>query len=771
MTLATVAVGLRLAVGGARGSWARLALVAAGVGVGVALLLTGLAVGPALGARDARERARVPVGPARQANAASYLLQAASIDRYQGRRLLRFRIAPVGTAPPRPPGLARIPRPGEVAASPALARLLRSRDGALLEPRLAGRLVATIAKPGLLWRDELVAYSGVARSQATAANGFVPVTSFGHPEGPRGPMPVEIKLVVLVAVLGLLVPTLAFIAATSRVAAAARERRLAAIRLIGATPAQTRLLAAVESLPAAAAGCFVGVVLFVAFRPIAPALAPAGHEFFASDLNPPAGQALATSSAVPLLAVAASLVALRRVEMSPLGLVRRARVRHAGPLRALPLALGLLLLVGAWLRRGEPDQAQRGDELLALVLTGSGFTLVLVGLGAVTPWLSVLAARVLARRARDVGTLIAARRLLLEPAAAARLVSGAVLAVFVATVAHAFLPPLVGASESQRDVVAGARPGTIFVGTPAPPDELAAALRAVRGVEAVAPIGAVSALVPGSEMPRDILVADCVALNRVLVEPLPRCGQAIGYRLLPHPPYAPRMAAGSDVRLLLEPDRAGTTVAMRLPRGLTPAPARPLLGDEVSLLFPTEVVPARAAVRTRLGLIGSDGQPETLERVRNALAAAAIQGDAASGAEYVGGYEDEMRGVIGLIDLATLLVLAIAAAGLLVGSIDSVLERRRPLAVLAAVGTPISVLRWAVLLQTAIPLLCGLALAGSAALLTSALIISVNGADLALPLSTVAALVAGALVAVLGAVALTLPTLSGALRTDALRAE
>jgi len=331
MTVATLAIGLRLAAGGARRSWARLALVAAGVGIGVALLLTGLAVVPALKARDARERAREPVGPSTEPNTPSYLLQAASIDRYQGRRLVRFRIAGVGVSPPRPPGLTRIPRPGEAAVSPGLARLLRSPDGALLRPRLDSRIVAIIGQAGLIWPNELIAYSGTPASEAGTASGFIPVTSFGHPEGPKGPMPVELKLVVLLAILGLLVPTLAFIAASSRVAAAVRERRLAAIRLVGATPAQTRLLAAIEGLPAALAGCLVGVALFFAFRPIAPTLAPDGHEFSASDLKPPVGQALATLIAVPLLAVAAGLVALRRVELSPLGLVRRAPVRQVGP--------------------------------------------------------------------------------------------------------------------------------------------------------------------------------------------------------------------------------------------------------------------------------------------------------------------------------------------------------------------------------------------------------------------------------------------------------
>jgi len=153
------------------------------------------------------------------------------------------------------------------------------------------------------------------------------------------------------------------------------------------------------------------------------------------------------------------------------------------------------------------------------------------------------------------------------------------------------------------------------------------------------------------------------------------------------------------------------------------------------------------------------------------LAAAGIAADVASGAEFVDGDEDEMRGVVGLIDLATLLILAIAAAGLVVASIDSILERRRPFAVLAAAGASMGVLRWAVLLQTAIPLLCGLVLTAGAALLTSALIIAANGTEFVLPLATLATLSVAALVAVLGVATLTLPTLSGAIRPEGLRAE
>lgn len=99
------------------------------------------------------------------------------------------------------------------------------------------------------------------------------------------------------------------------------------------------------------------------------------------------------------------------------------------------------------------------------------------------------------------------------------------------------------------------------------------------------------------------------------------------------------------------------------------------------------------------------------------------------------------------------------------------LERRRPLAVLVAVGTPASLLRRAILLQSAIPLTCGLAIAASTALLTSLLVLAVNGEALELPLRALAALISIALIAVLGIVGLTLPTLARAVHPEALRAE
>lgn len=771
----TALLGMRLALGGGRIALVRLALVAGGVGLGVALLLAGLAVAHALEAREARERAREPVHALAGTPPADHLLWSTRVDRFRGREFRRVEIAAVGDAPPLPPGLARLPQPGEIVASPALARLLRGDDGALLRPRLRGRVIGTVAKAGLRSPGELIAYVGVQRSEATRERYFNPVTGFGRTENEQ--VALAVRLLVLVAVLGLLLPTLALVTASTRVAAATRERRLAAIRLVGATPGQARALASVESGVAAVVGCAVGLGLFFAVRPIAAAGALAGDEWFLSDLRPPLLHLAATLAGVPLLAVAAGLLALRRVELTPLGVVRHGRVRRVRGLRMLPLALGLALLAGAWLQRGDLIR----NEALATAWAGSAFALVLVGLALAPAWLATLAARVVARRTRSVAALLAARRLAFEPTASGRLVSGAVLAVFTATVAHAFLPPLLAAaSDDSRALVAAVRPGTVLVGGGGDARRLEAALRGVDGVRGVATLAALGDLADARRGGlTGVWVGDCAKLNRVVRHRLPSCDRTRAYLLLPSGGAAtPPLEPGAEVPVTVVGDRGDEKVVeIRLPRTLTATEAlAPLVGLEPDsslryLLLRRAQLPDRVYAPVQSAFVATDGSADTVERVRNALAVAGLHAEVETGRERVGDETHEIREIVRLIDLGTLLALAIAATGLVVASIDAVSQNRRPLAVLAAAGAPRSLLRRAVLMQAGIPLAAGLVAAAPSALAAALVFLSLQDEPLTLPLRALAALSGIALLAVLIVTTLTLPALSRAIRPEALRAE
>lgn len=84
--------------------------------------------------------------------------------RVAGLSIRRYVVATQGHDLSPPAGLGRLPRPGEVAVSPALAALARedARIARLLAPEAGSPWL--IAPDGLLWPDELVVWSGVDRA-------------------------------------------------------------------------------------------------------------------------------------------------------------------------------------------------------------------------------------------------------------------------------------------------------------------------------------------------------------------------------------------------------------------------------------------------------------------------------------------------------------------------------------------------------------------------------------------------------------------------------
>ena len=119
----------------------------------------------------------------------------------------------------------------------------------------------------------------------------------------------------------LLFPVLIFIGTATRLAAARREQRFAAMRLVGATPRQVTVVAAVEATVAAVAGTVAR--LRPVRRPPRPPLSTVpltGEPFFPADLRPDARSTCSlVALGVPLAACVAAQLALRRVRISPLG--------------------------------------------------------------------------------------------------------------------------------------------------------------------------------------------------------------------------------------------------------------------------------------------------------------------------------------------------------------------------------------------------------------------------------------------------------------------
>ena len=148
-----------------------------------------------------------------------------------------------------------------------------------------------------------------------------------------------------VGVLAVLFPMLVLISTATRLAADRREERFAALRLVGGTPADIRVIASVESVVSAFCGAVLGVVVFLLVQPALAGAALIGTPYFESQLTPTAWGYLAMLVGVPVAAAVAALISLRRVQISPLGVSRRATPKPPTFWRLALLVLGLGLYV------------------------------------------------------------------------------------------------------------------------------------------------------------------------------------------------------------------------------------------------------------------------------------------------------------------------------------------------------------------------------------------------------------------------------------------
>ncbi|MGW8746400.1 FtsX-like permease family protein [Streptomyces sp. NPDC055794] len=241
---------------------------------------------------------------------------------------------------------------------------------------------------------------------------------------------------VIAGLLLLLVPVLAFLGQCTRIGAVHRDRRLAALRLAGATPWQVRRIAAVETGLACLAGSAVATVFSVL---------PLLRLWTGPTASTWAGIAL-VAVAVPVSGAVAGAVALRRVVASPMGRLRRVGPESGrGPGLLFLGGLILLIAVAPLAMTGSGGAGNRVDWRTPLTVF-----LLVVALGAGAVWLAGTTARLTGRllspRARTVAPLLAAERLRDDPWAPAR-THAAVLVVTVAGTAflgirHAMLTDL-----------------------------------------------------------------------------------------------------------------------------------------------------------------------------------------------------------------------------------------------------------------------------------------------------------------------------------------
>ncbi|MBP2478965.1 cell division protein FtsX [Crossiella equi] len=762
-------LGVRLAVGGGRNSWARLALTAIGIGLGVAVLLGAAAIPSVMDLHSARRTDRDVPSASQEARPGKDAVLATRVrTEYRGVGVSGVLLEPQGPGATPPPGLTEFPKPGAFAVSPALDALLSSPDGELLRPRFNGPRTL-IADAGLTGPKEVFFYVG--GSGLDKSGNAVRVYEFGTVPD-RSVLAPELLLLILVALTTLLIPVVVFIATSTRLAAAARDRRLAAIRLVGADSVQTRRIAAGESLIGSVFGLLFGGALFLAGRQLVELFELSGVSVFAVDVIPAWWLALPLVVAVPALAVVVSIGALRNTLVDPLGSVRQGRpVRRKVLWRLVPLAFGLGALTTQVRNFANEDAHPSTLDMAAVVL---GVTLVLASIPVLLPWLvEKLVGRL---NGGQVSWQLAVRRLQLDSGNAARVIGG--LAVVLAGGIALQTVLLAAAQEfpASRNTVDRSALRVSAQAGPNGPDEVLNALRAVPGLRSMD--GYASGHVRGvkEDSYLSVYTGSCEELAKLAR--ITGCAPGRSWLLPPSRGDENQPKPGEKVRFVAGGDR-DWSLDWTLPKNIRPATLNSDQGTGVysGLLVAPGVLPEAMARRMAASAVVylEPGRPDTAEHVRNALGPLAWHATVTL-ANYqtaidrnpqAANFAAIKRGVLG----GVLVALLLAAASLLVIGFEQVRERRRPLAVLAANGVPRRTLALSLVWQNAMPVTLAVVIATGTGIGLSALLLRTLDQSVAFDWAGIGLSSGAALVAALLVSALTLPSVLRAMRPEGLRAE
>ncbi|NMO54326.1 permease [Actinoplanes sp. TBRC 11911] len=246
-------------------------------------------------------------------------------------------------------------------------------------------------------------------------------------------------------------PVLALAGQCIRLGAPARDRRLAAMRLAGATPGESVLIATAETAVAGFVGSSTGLVAYALGRQLIAARDHFGRLRLPTDVLPPIPVIVLVVLAIPLLAAVIGAVLMRRVIVTPLGVVRRTRSRGPRPWPGLLIAVGLVLF---GLPLNWPDGWHRPDWHLPARLSygvlGLGVVLVMAGVVLGTGWISHTVGRLLRRYGRMPSTLLAGQRLITDPWHGSRTLAALLVAVVAGGATLGFREALATDIRAQR---------------------------------------------------------------------------------------------------------------------------------------------------------------------------------------------------------------------------------------------------------------------------------------------------------------------------------
>lgn len=575
-------------------------------------------------------------------------------------------------------------------------------------------------------------------------------------------------------------PVAVFITAAVRFGGERRDRRLAALRLVGADGRSTRRIAAGEALAGAVLGLVLGTGFFLIAREVAGSVEVFGESVFPSYLNPSPLLALLVALAVPAAAVLVTLLALRGVVIEPLGVVRTAKPsrRRLWWRLLLPLAgLGMLYpMVG---------QGRDGGDFNQYLVTG-GVVLLLVGVTTLLPW--IVEAVVARLGAGGLSWQLAVRRLQLSSGTAARMVNGIAVAVAGAIALQMLFAGVEG--DYTEDTGFDVSRAQMQVSVPKGRTLAATAkeLADTKGVEHVYAFGEGYA----NDGPGDdahfsrVTVADCTSLRQVAQLPSCHDGDVFASRVTPGADgdSSGQQNADGESGVAAKPGRTlyfdtsgdpdkPTSVTWTVPKTVKQARSIPdPTGYRRGGLL---VTPAAFSAKAGAGVDGQiylrldESLPDAREYVRNTAARIDPLEEPMTWVSTES--NDRYRSIRTGLFVGAACVLALIGASLLVSQLEQLRERKKLLSALVAFGTRRRTLSLSVLWQTAIPIVLGLLLAMAVGLTLGVVLLRMTNTGVRVDWPSVLSMTGVGAAVVVVVTLLSLPPLLRLMRPDGLRTE
>jgi hypothetical protein len=696
-------LGLRLLFGAGRGNRIRFFLMAVGGSLGVCCLALVLTIPQILDAHDGRAAAREPQSTSAQPAGSTLVLQRS--DPYGSKAFTRVFIAK-GTknADKVPPGLNRLPDPGEVFLSPRAHDLLRDRPA--VKGLLPGHEKGLIGAAGLAHPDELFAYIGTSHDKITDEG--LALKGWGYSYAPS-PAVEPSTLTYLRFTLGALVllPLGIFLSVCTRLSAASRNRRLASLRLLGLSTRGTQRVNAAETVVAALLGAILGLGEYWVLNQVMTRTGLPSLRWYPADGALSASTVAVCLISSPLLAWFVGRASARDAAANPLAVRRTAAPKRPAKWSALLLVTGLGIVTG-YCATGFTDHPANNLGLNAVLLL-AGILLTGLGLVLTLPLISYALARRLARTTQSLTLNLAMRRNEVEPGSTMRVVTGLVLLVFSASLAQGVLIQMEQVTRPSAPVQDYSIPlSSLTV-------EQRHRLVEVPGVRAHA-VTMASWTDPndnsyGVPPQATALVATCAQLAK-MVRHSEGCvdGKVMMLDNLNSGPD-PGIRPGASFPFHLREGTRHRTLSITLPSDkITYTPYDPSMAEEGEVLVPPSEIPAGARPETGQFALTSSSDHDQVRKVLDGIAAVAPIAEVEPIGVNIEGLE-QIAVIETLLAVGMIMGLVIGAAAFVVSATDRAVERRAQVTAVTLIGARARTMRTVQCVQVVLPLSIGLALA------------------------------------------------------------